>query len=486
MVAWFGGRRVHSSWHIAAASVGIVAGIVLSNIAPLGQYASVAWLLTGIVLIVTSIWKSRAMYICFAVTGGLVVGLWRGYGALQEVSIYETFRGKTVTLHGVVKEDVELNARGQTVVRLAVSRINQSTATGTVWLTSKTDKSIARSDYVVAQAKLSPGFGSFNASAYSAQIVAVRPPSPPDIALIIRNWFAGGVQNVISEPQASLGLGYLVGQRRGLPAELDSALVAAGLTHVVVASGYNLTILVRLARRLFEKISKYLAFISAASMIVGFIAITGMSPSMSRAGLVAGLSLVAWYYGRRFHPLMLLPFAMAITLLIQPSYAWGDIGWQLSFAAFAGVMILAPLSQAYFFGDKTERPLQRILIETLSATACTLPILLLVFGQFSIVAPIANLLILPFVPLAMLLTFIAGIGGLVFEGPIGQIIALPAELLLTYMTMTITYIGNLSWAIQSVQITLLIAGCMFVAIAAACTYMWYRTKLSLAGTSLVE
>ncbi len=77
-----------------------------------------------------------------------------------------------------------------------------------------------------------------------------------------------------------------------------------------------------------------------------------MSPSMSRAGLVAGLSLLAWYYGRRIHPLVLLPLAMAITVMVQPSYAWGDLGWQLSFAAFAGVLIGAPLIQAYFLATR--------------------------------------------------------------------------------------------------------------------------------------
>ena len=87
-------------------------------------------------------------------------------------------------------------------------------------------------------------------------------------------------------------------------------------------------------------------------MILSFMAMTGFSPSMSRAGLVAGLSLAAWYYGRTIHPLVLLPVAAGTTLLINPQFGWNDLGWQLSFAAFAGVIILAPLLQRYFFGDK--------------------------------------------------------------------------------------------------------------------------------------
>ena len=135
----------------------------------------------------------------------------------------------------------------------------------------------------------------------------------------------------------------------------------------IVASGYNLTILVRLARRLFAKISKYLATLVSCSLVLGFIAMTGASPSMVRAGLVTGLSLLAWYVGRKFHPVVLLGIVSAITVLCNPSYAWGDMGWMLSFAAFAGVIIVAPVMTAYFFSADKVPAIIQILLETLAA-----------------------------------------------------------------------------------------------------------------------
>lgn len=486
MLANLLGKRLHSSWHIAIASSGIVFGVWLVALLPTGMFASIAWLFTGIGLVATGAWRANVVLIVLSLVGGLSIGLWRGSISLDDDTSVGRYIGQQVRLRGVVTEDTEKNKHDQLIIRLTAMTINGSEASGSVWITTKSEALVRRSDVVTVDAVLADGFGSFSASAYLADIVRVTRPTPGDIALTVRDEFSKGVTKVISEPQASLGLGYLVGQRRGLPEELDTALQAAGLTHIVVASGYNLTILVRLARRLFERISKYLSFISASGMILAFIAITGMSPSMSRAGLVAGLSLLAWYYGRRFHPLVLLPFAMAITLLVQPSYAWGDIGWQLSFAAFGGVMILAPLLHAYFFGDKTdEQPVRRILVETISAQVCTLPILLVTFGQFSVIAPIANLLILPFVPLAMLLTFVGGIGGLVI-GEVAHIIALPAELLLSYMTTTTQYLGNLPWAVQEISITWLGATMLFGCIIAACVYMWHKTRFSLNEASLVE
>lgn len=478
-------RALHSSWMIAIVSVMIFAGVVAARILPVQIFASIAWLLCAAVLVFVALLKARVWAILFAVIGGGLLGIWRGSIELVQTDVYSQLYGKTVSIEGKILEDVDTNSRGQVVMRLGHLQINDHTIAGRMWVTSFSKREIQRSDKVEVYGKVQTGFGNFNAVMYGAVLKNVQHSEFADPALSVRNWFARGVTIATNEPQTSLGLGYLLGQRRGLPEELGTALKVAGLTHVVVASGYNLTILVRLCRRLFEKVSKYLSFITSSAMILGFIAITGMSPSMSRAGLVAGLSLLAWYYGRRFHPFVLLPLTIAITLLISPSYAWGDLGWQLSFAAFAGVMIVAPLANAFFFGDKMERPIGRILIETLSAQLCTLPIILLAFGQVSIVAPLANMLILPLVPLAMLLTFVAGLGAIVLPS-FAPYIGMPAEILLSYMTQTILYFGKLPWALAEVRISALGAVGVYIAIACFAYYMWRKTKLNLGKTSLVE
>jgi competence protein ComEC len=270
-----------------------------------------------------------------------------------------------------------------------------------------------------------------------------------------------------------------------LPVDLSEALKLAGLTHVVVASGYNLTILVRLARRLFIRVSKYASALAAVIMIVVFMAIAGASPSMSRAGLIAGLSLAAWYYGRKFHPIILLSIAIAVTVLIDPSYAWGDLGWQLSFAAFAGVMILAPLAQRYFFGDKKPGIIGQILGETISAQIVTAPIIIASFGQLSNVAIVSNLLVLPLVPLAMLFTFIAGVGSLLVPA-IATFIALPATWLLGYSVSVTEYLASLPWVTSAVNFAWWGVGLCYLVIVGVCIYMWRVTKYNLREANLVE
>lgn len=471
------------SWLIALSSVAVFVGVLSASIYTGRLFASIAWLLTGVALCLFAYVRQRRYGIIAAVLGGLLIGLWRGTVEQAALSAYDGLIGGTVKLSGKVNEDPDVGKRGDTVLRVNDIRYGERALTGTIWVTTNNSRGVQRGDRVTLQGEMTEGFGTFAASMYEAKVTSVVRGG--DIAVGVRDWFTRYIRQAIAEPEASLGIGYLVGQRRSLPEELDQALKVAGLTHIVVASGYNLTILVRFARRFFMRVSKYTAALASSGLVLSFIAITGMSPSMSRAGLIAFLSLAAWYYGRKFHPLVLLPFAVAVTVLFNPSYAWGDVGWQLSFAAFAGVMILAPLLQAYYFGNKIPGTLRQILGETISATICTLPIILYYFGQMSNVAVIANLLVLPLVPLAMLLTFLAGIGALIAPG-ISMMFGLPAQLLLTYMVQVAETLAGLPWAVTEIDVTSWHVAGMYALLIAALVYMWRKTKLNLRNTNLVE
>jgi competence protein ComEC len=482
---WALRRKIHVSWMLAVFSLSIVIGVIAAQYVPPGWFHSIIWLSLGLGLIILGVWRGKLYALIFVVLAGGLIGLWRGSLSASQLAPYRSLIGHTVNVRGTVSEDADIGKDNELVLRLGNISVNNHELAGAIWVSASTTADVKRSDIVTVKGELGVGFGSFAASMYRATLEKVQRPEPGDVARQVRDGFADNVRKTIAEPEASLGIGYLLGQRRALPEDLSESLRIAGLTHVIVASGYNLTILVRLARRLFAKVSKYLAALSAGGMILAFIAVTGMSPSMSRAGLVAGLSLLAWYYGRKFHPLVLLPLAAAVTLLINPSYGWSDLGWQLSFAAFAGVMILAPLGQRYFFGDKKPGTIRQILGETMSAQIATLPILVLAFGQFSNVAIIANLLILPLVPLAMLLTFIAGFGAL-FLPILISFIGIPAYILLKYMTSVAYYFAHLPWAQTALTINSWALLVYYGGLLLICVYIWRTTKFNLLDSNIVE
>ena len=481
---WALKRRIHVSWLIAIACSGFFVGVFTAQYLNIYILSSFVFLLISVMLIGLSIFGRHVYLMPVLIIGSVLLGLWRGTVSTVDLAQFKPMYGYQISVTGMVKDDVDSGTSDQIVIRLDDLIINDKSLPGVLWI-SASSADVKRGDKLVVSGKLKEGFGNFAGVMYRATVDTIIHPQPGDTARLVRDWFADLVQMAIPEPESSWGLGYLVGQRRSLPADLALALQIAGLTHVVVASGYNLTILVRLARRLFVKVSKYLSALSASVMIVAFMAITGMSPSMSRAGLVAGLSLAAWYYGRQFHPIILLSIAVAVTVMINPSYAWGDLGWQLSFAAFAGVMIIAPLAQRYFFGDKKLGFVPQILVETVSAQVATVPIIVAAFGQLSNVAVITNLLVLPLVPLAMLLTFIAGIGALILPFAAG-IIGLPATWLLGYMVNVAELAASLPWASSNLQLSGWGVVICYVMIIGFCWYMWRVAKFNLRGSNLVE
>lgn len=477
-------QKMHISWLIASWCIGAVIGVIWVMALPYGLFSGAGWLLLGLVVLLPIVKSQRRWMIALAVISGLLIGLWRGGVGQTGLEYYESLFGHSVTLSGRVLEDPDIDKQGRTVLRLGDIEMNESGLPGNIWVVTARNDVMRRSDRVEVGGVIGEGFGSFAGAIYQADVKAVERPVPGDVAVGVRDWFAERVKKHIPETEAALGLGYLLGLRRALPSGLVEALQIAGLTHVIVASGYNLTILVRLSRRLFVRVSKYLALLSSSAMILSFMAVTGMSPSMSRAGLVAGLSLVAWYYGRKIHPLVLLPLAAATTLMINPQYGWNDLGWQLSFAAFAGVIMFAPLVQRYFFGEKEPGVLRQIVGETFSAQIFTLPLLIVAFGVVSNVALLANVLILPFVPLAMLLVFLTGI--LSSIPWVGVLLAAPTTWLLQYMVKVAEWLASQPWAQMEVSMSWWAVAVAYGLLALVIWWMQRATGLQLKESNIIE
>jgi competence protein ComEC len=471
-------KQIHVSWFIAWASLGFIAGVALSVFPWSRPFVDYSWVVFGVALFASALIKRQFAFVTLALIAGLFFGLWRGAIEKQALNFYQPYYGKNLIITGKISEDTSFGPQGDQRFRLGDVKTGGQSLPEEIWVSTTSALKIKRGDIVTIKGHLEKGFGNMPASIYRASIVNLTRPYPGDIGIRIRDKFDQGAKNAIPEPELSLGLGYLVGQKSTLPETLDQQIKTVGLTHAIVASGYNLTILVAFACRIFAKKSKYLAALSGGIMISGFILITGFSPSMSRAGLVSGLSLLAWYYGRKIHPLVLLPFAAAITVLIQPSYVWGDIGWYLSFSAFIGVIVLAPLLNHYFWGaDKKPHALRSLVVDTVAAQIATMPIILLSFHQYSKYALLANVLVLPLVPLAMLFTFIAGILGLLVPS-IAGIAGLPALSLLSYSTHIISFIANLPNAKTEIDFSSKLLIVSYLMLFLLILFLWRKTQHS--------
>lgn len=400
-------------------------------------------------LLAVLIFRQRSLItLILVVLAGLLVGCNRGQHVFKDVQRYDELMGRTVTIEGMVLDDPVYDDNGQYDFRVSSVSIDGQRRYGQVRVKGRILE-VGRGDTVEVSGVLRDGFGNYQASVYFASITVIA--HSDSIFTHVRSRFFAAIYSVLPEPQASLGLGFLVGLRSTLPEDLETQLRVAGLTHIVVASGYNLTILVRIARRIFARWSRYQALVLSLGFILLFVGISGASPSIVRAAVVTVLSLVAWYFGRAFRPVLILTFSAAITAFYNPLYIWSDLGWWLSFLAFGGVMILAPLLMRRVFKEKKPKLLAQIAIESISAQLLTLPLVLYVFGNMSFVALAANLSVVPLIPLAMATTFVAGLSYIISSVPLG-ILVLPSNILLSYIVSATELFASPAWAQRSVHI----------------------------------
>ena len=244
--------------------------------------------------------------------------------------------------------------------------------------------------------------------------VAGREGGPSAAILGLRDALLTGLNRIVPEPEAALGAGILLGVRTAIAPEIDEAFERAGLTHVVAISGWNIAIVAGLvgaaARPLERRAGRVATAALVAATVAGYVVLTGATPSVVRAALMAGALVVARLGGSPAHAASALGLAALVMLVAAPSVLW-DIGFQLSLLATAGVL---------WFGAPIERRLaawpalvREPIALTLAAQITTLPVILVNFERLSLVAPIANVLVVPLVPLAMLLSAIAAVTGVV-------------------------------------------------------------------------
>ncbi len=478
----YGLKRIHVSWLFMWLGIGIIAGtyFALYTLA----FAGVEWIVVSACLSLVSFVNRTYIAVFLILAAGMLFGLRSGAQQLIAQSAYEPLIGQEIVARGRIIEDPTYDTEGDLRFRLKQVQIAGQSVDGELWVGTSERIDIKRSDDVTVSGKLSKGFGTIPAALFRADVQRLERQDYADVARDTRDWFADGIRGGIREPEASLGSGFLLGQKTALPEKLDKELRLLGLTHIVVASGYNLSILVRYGRRLFSKVSRFTGVAVSSAMVIVFANITGFSPSMSRAALITGLSLAAWYYGRKFHPLVLLSVSAAATVVINPTYAWGDIGWLLSFTSFVGVIMLSPLIHAYLWGSDKPGSIRQVFIETLSAQLLTLPIIAYVFGQYSPLALLANVLILPLIPVAMFLTFIAGIGGVIGIG--STVIAWPAEALLGYMTVVVDRLAAQPLADNTVEFTGELVLVAYVVLFSIMVYLLRRTGYKFKDYNVIE
>jgi competence protein ComEC len=268
--------------------------------------------------------------------------------------------------------------------------------------------------------------------------------------LKIKDKFNAKIMSIMPSPQSGLLSGLLIGGSGLLSKDYQNYFSLTGTTHIVAVSGYNVTIVAEylMLLGLFIGFWRPQAFWFAAIGIVLFVVLTGMPSSAVRAGVMGILLIWAIKNGRLANAQNAILFAAVIMLLLNPMLLRWDVGFQLSFLATLGIVYVYPIFQNLImkWTDARSVPtMLEILFLTLSAQTFVLPVLMVNFGKLSLISPLANVLVLPIIPLTMLIGFIAILFSFIIY-PVGQVMAWLAFLPLKYETFVIKYLASLKYA----------------------------------------
>ncbi len=298
---------------------------------------------------------------------------------------------------------------------------------------------------------------------------------------VTKSAYLEAIERSVPEPASALAGGITVGAKRSLGAELEEDFRKTGIIHIVVLSGYNVMIIATFLLWALSFVSPRIGAAIGALLIVLFTIMTGAGATIVRASAMGLLSLYAAQTGRTYVAMRALAIVAFFMLMWNPKILIADISFQLSFVATLGLIFGLSIFKMHSnpllgntYADEGavfNLGFKDILVATVSTQIAVLPLILYYMGNFSLVAIIVNMLVLPAVPLAMLAVFITGTVGMVstfMSVPLGWV----SYILLEYILKVVDIFANLPFASLHVGafsfwwavFAYALFGCLFVAL----------------------
>jgi competence protein ComEC len=446
---------------LVAWSVGVITATLLS---PLYPWLALAALFATAVAFVK---RDTALLVGLSLVAFLL-GAGRGVVATMP-SLPDGIAGQNVLVTGRVDDDpVDRKTTHRLVIKVdqISSSLGQTTRDLRLLATVYGLTPAHYGDLVLVGGEIqeAPRFDQFDYRAYlgeqgiagvmpSARLVRVTSDAgdPLHTALFaFRHALIDAVDRALPEPQAALVLGVVFGYRAALPPVLQQQMIASGLIHIVVISGLKVSLLAKIMQQAIGRLLPRAAPLIAVGAMAGYALLAGASAAALRAAAMGVLVVVAGRLRRDSHVFVSLALTGAIMLGLKPDLAH-DVSFQLSFAGTAGIAAMTDgiAKRLGWIPAILRDPFSA----TIAAEAATWPLMLANFHQLSIVAPVANALVLPLLPAIMIL----GGGGAL----------LAAGLAAGAWPLTQALCGIVSWPLMQ---------------ASGATASWFRLVVETAGS----
>lgn len=247
----------------------------------------------------------------------------------------------------------------------------------------------------------------------------------------LKHTFVSNIGRALGEPHAALASGLVVGEKAALGKDLLDDFRRVGLIHIIVLSGYNITIVGEALRRLLSRLPRVWGIVVGGAGIGLFGVLVGGGATVVRSCVMAGVALFADFIRRDYQVARALAFAALVMIIVSPMILFHDPSFQLSFLATLGLVLFASPIEARLQWIPDRFGIRGIVASTIATQITVSPYILYMMGQLSIIGMAVNILVLPIIPLTMLFVFLTGVVGFVSYHA-SLIIGWVAHVLLSY------------------------------------------------------
>lgn len=414
---------------VHAGIFGFLSGVVVQFLQPTSWEEGVFVCLVGIAIAAISFWDRSKRIRCvllFLIFVGL--GIVRTWYAQQDAldPYLESHIGETLRFTGLVVSDPETSDSGQK------ASVRLDDYTETVLVFAALYPKLAYGDRVEVEGVLkkpepfqTDSGRMFNYPAFLARTdifhilqrarVEVTHHGDGDairsLFIKAKHAFVESIERTSSEPYAGLAAGVVLGVENALSKEHEEAFRIAGLIHIIVVSGYNITMAGDFVRGM---LGAFPASIGLAGNIVGifaYIALTGASSTAIRAGIMASVAVVGRVFKRRYDVTRALLLAACFMAFQTPDILLYDPSFQLSFLATWGLIRITPFFESKF-AFLTERfGIRETVSTTLGAQVAVFPLILYQSGSTHLLSVFANFIVVPAMPALMIVSLVTGAVG---------------------------------------------------------------------------
>lgn len=453
---WIEGAKGASLAYAGAAA--LLLGVAVALIYPVPVLVVIFCLCVSALAVLAALWRRSLIALaCAIVCAAFALGCVRTLLSPDPRVPFVAYDGAPAVVMGTIIEDPDVRQSGVQAI-LETEKIDAKPVTGTLLLqlpigspVSYGDTVIARGEVRLPEAFVTDQGAEFDYPKYlrakgvgavmhvqNVQVLEGRPATVLGFLYNLKHAFMRLVERTLPEPESGLLEGMLLGHRGALSEKQHDAFVTSGLVHIVVLSGYNLSlvasVLMLLAALVF---SRGAALFLAAASVIAFAAMAGLDATVLRAALMALIVILGKWLRRPSIIMRSLVLACAAMILWNPYALLYDPSFVLSFLATFGLITLsAPMER--ILGFVPERfSMREIAAATIATQTFVLPVLIVYTGKISLVALPANLLALPLVPYAMLVGFVAAVAGLA-----GRVVAFPFVLVAWALLGAVIFIAQ--------------------------------------------